>query len=161
MLYNTKPCTLSCVISAVFLVAMLYMTYATQSSGIISTYEQTLTPKTLAIYKQIVTERTNTYYVGYTLGILLSILFISYNTKIRKIPLTSMPLVCIVVAICFLTNYFYYVLSPKTTYMLDHLTTPEETKAWLIMYKGMQRNYHMGLFFGVVAAGFMAFAFRC
>jgi uncharacterized membrane protein len=140
---------------------MLYMTYATQSSGIISTYEQTLTPKTLAIYKQIVTERTNIYYMGYALGILLSILFIAYNTKIRKIPLTSMPLVCIVVAICFLTNYFYYVLSPKTTYMLDHLTTPEETKAWLIMYKGMQRNYHMGLFFGVAAAGFMAFAFRC
>lgn len=159
--HKSTFCTLSCTISVVFVVAMIYMTYMTTSSGIIKTYEHTLKPEQKALYQKIVQERTTTYYIGYGLGLLLAILFILYNTRFRNVPLSAMPLVCIVVSLSFLTNYFYYVLSPKSTYMLDHLTTPEETKAWLIMYKGMQRNYHMGLLFGVVAVAFLGFAFRC
>jgi len=159
--YKSTFCTLSCTISVVFVVAMIYMTYTTTSSGIIKTYEQTLKPEQKALYEKIVQERTSTYYMGYGLGVLLAVLFIIYNTRFRKVPLSAMPLVCIVVSLSFLTNYFYYVLSPKSNYMLDHLTSPEETTAWLVMYKGMQRNYHMGLLFGVVAVAFLGFAFRC
>ena len=159
--YKSTPCALSCAISTVFIVGMVYMTYMTTSTGIIKTYENTLKPEQKDLYLKIVEERTSTYYMGYGLGLLLAILFIIYNTRFRKVPLSAMPLVCIVVSLSFLTNYFYYILSPKSTYMLDHLTSPEETKAWLIMYKGMQRNYHMGLLFGVVAVAFLGFAFRC
>jgi hypothetical protein len=65
-----------------------------------------------------------------------------------------------VVAISFVTNYFYYVLSPKSDWMLNHIKTPEQTKAWLGMYRGMQVYYHTGLVLGLFAVGTFAFAFR-
>ena len=70
-------------------------------------------------------------------------------------------LVCIVISTSFVTNYFYYSLSRKSDWMLNHMGTPEEVKAWLQMYKEMQYNYHMGLVLGIIAVGILAFAFRC
>ena len=165
--YNTTPCTTSCAVSAVFLIGMIYMMYATSVNGIVKNYQNTLTPEqvdkmeVIPAIKKIVTERSRNYYFGFFLGLILAILFIVYNNQVRQVPFSAMPLVCIVVAISFLTSYFYYVLSPKTTYMLDHLKTPEETKAWVKMYRGMQLYYHGGLALGLVSVGFMAFAFRC
>jgi hypothetical protein len=64
-------------------------------------------------------------------------------------------------ATCFLTNYFYYILSPKSDWMLNHMGNQKETSAWLEMYREMSFNYHAGLAFGIVAVGILAFAFRC
>lgn len=155
------PCKLSCGVSLVFIIAMLYMTYATMQSNIIGDYENSLSAELLPIYKKIALERTTIYYYGYFLGFVLAILFILYNSKVRKVPFSSMPLVCIVVSISFFINYFYYILSPKTTYMTDHLKSPDEIKAWGIMYRGMQKYYHTGLVLGLIAIGALAFAFRC
>ena len=44
--------------------------------------------------------------------------------------------------------------------MLDYIKTPEQTKAWLQMYRGMQVYYHSGLVLGIIAVGVFAFAFR-
>jgi hypothetical protein len=155
------PCKLSCAVSVVFIVAMVYMMYATNQSNIIGNYEQTLSKELAPIYKQIAQERTSIYYYGYFLGFILALLFIIYNSKVKKVPLSSMPLVCIVVSISFFTNYFYYILSPKTTYMTEHLKTQEEIKEWGKMYRGMQKYYHTGLVLGLIAIGALAFAFRC
>jgi ABC-type multidrug transport system fused ATPase/permease subunit len=61
----------------------------------------------------------------------------------------------------FLTNYFHYILSPKSDWMLNHMNNQEEVKSWLLMYREMQYNYHMGLVLGIIAVGILAFAFRC
>jgi len=61
----------------------------------------------------------------------------------------------------FVTNYFYYVLHPKTEWMLAHINTKEQNIAWLTMYKEMQYNYHLGLALGIIGVGVLAFAFRC
>jgi len=159
--YKSTPCTLSCTISAVFIVGMVYMTYMTTTTGIIKTYENTLKPEHKALYHKIVQERTSIYYMGYGLGLLLAILFIIYNTRFRKVPLSAMPLVCIVVSLSFLTNYFYYILTPKSDWMLNHINTPEQTKLWLQMYRTMSVYYHSGLVLGILAVGIFAFAFRC
>jgi hypothetical protein len=154
-------CTLSCGVSMVFIIAMIYMMYSIHQSNIIGEYEKTLSDKLLVTYRKIAKERTTIYYFGYFLGFILASLFILYNSKVKKVPLSSMPLVCIVISISFFTNYFYYILSPKTTYMTDHLQTPEEMKAWGKMYRGMQKYYHSGLVLGLIAMGAFAFAFRC
>lgn len=155
------PCKLSCAVSVVFIVAMIYMMYATTKSDIIGNYEKSLPKDLLPVYKKISQERTSIYYYGYFLGFILSMLFIVYNSKVKKVSLSAMPLVCIVVSISFFTNYFYYILSPKTTYMTDHLKTQEEIQAWGKMYRGMQKYYHTGLILGLIAIGSLAFAFRC
>jgi hypothetical protein len=140
---------------------MVSMMYAINQSNIIGDYEKTLSKELLPTYKKIAQERTSIYYYGYFLGFVLALLFIVYNSKVKKVPLSAMPLVCIVVSISFFTNYFYYILSPKTTYMTDHLKTQEEIQAWGKMYRGMQKYYHTGLVLGLVAVGALAFAFRC
>jgi hypothetical protein len=45
--------------------------------------------------------------------------------------------------------------------MLDHINSPEQTKAWLTMYKAMQYYWHAGLVLGIIATMFLALAFRC
>ena len=75
--------------------------------------------------------------------------------------MSNTALVCTVIATAFVTNYFYYILHPKSDWMLDHLQNKQEIKAWLLMYREMQYNYHMGLVLGIVAVGVFAFAFRC
>jgi len=57
-------------------------------------------------------------------------------------------------------NYFYYILTPKTKWMLDVITEPNDVKAWLEMYKKMNIYYHSGLAFGLVSVGAFGYAFR-
>jgi len=154
------PCGISCGVSAVFLIGMIYMNYATYNSEIIVKYQAQLPEKLQCTYRNIVDERTRIYYFGYFLGLLLSLLIIFYNVQIKKDRLSPFSLVAMVVAISFVTNYFYYTLSPKSDWMLNHITTPEQNKAWLGMYRGMQVYYHTGLVLGIVAVGVFAYAFR-
>jgi hypothetical protein len=109
---------------------------------------------------KITKERQHIYYYGYALGLILSIIIIVYKTQ-KRLPMTNATMVCTVITVSFITNYFYYSLSPKSTYMLEHINSPEQTKAWLTMYKAMQYYWHAGLLLGLVATMFLALAFRC
>jgi hypothetical protein len=75
--------------------------------------------------------------------------------------MSATGLVCMATATTFLTNYFYYMLSPKSDWMLNHTSNQDQVKAWLQMYREMSFNYHAGLALGIVAVGIFAFAFRC
>ncbi len=154
-----KCCYVSCSISAIFLIAMVYMTFLTAKNRTIQDYRDSLPIGLINTYDEIVVERTKIYYTGYGLGLILAFIIILYNTHVRKEPMTSLHLVCTVVASSFLVNYFYYILTPKSKWMLEVITEPEDTKAWLKMYKSMNLYYHSGLVLGLVAVGTMSYAF--
>jgi len=154
-------CRITCAISVVFIIGMIYMTNAMSNNDTMQQYEKQLPEKLQKIYKQIVTERRQIYYTGYILGFILAVLFILYNNIILNKSLSTISMVCVSTASAFLVNYFYYILTPKTTHMLEHADTPEQTKAWLKMYRTMQYHYHMGLFIGLIAVGVFAYSFRC
>jgi hypothetical protein len=154
-------CRITCAISIIFIIGMIYMTNATSNSDTMKKYEKQLPEDLRNIYKNIVDERTRIYYTGYALGFFIAILFIVYNTLIMKKTFSTISMICISTTSAFITNYFYYVLTPKTNYMLDHIEDPKQTKAWLKMYRNMQYHYHMGLFIGLIAVGIFAYAFRC
>jgi hypothetical protein len=84
----------------------------------------------------------------------MSVLFllICYHQGKKFKTLTKM---CIVLAISFTVNYFYYILSPKSDYMILHLNTPNERMAWLNIYKTMQLNYHLGFALGLIGMMFV------
>ena len=154
-------CTISCMISAVFIIGMIYFYNMTDKSKIVKHYKETLPTDLQKRYENISKERMKISYYGYALGLLLSLLIIFYNLKIKGSKLNTSSLVCTVMATCFLTNYFYYILSPKTDWMLNHINSSEQTKAWLQMYREMSYNYHSGLALGIIGVGILAFAFRC
>ena len=152
-------CTISCMVSTVFIIGMIYFYNMTDKSEIVKHYKEKLPIELQQKYEIIVKERMAISYRGYALGLLISSLIIFYNLKIKKQKMTF-SLVCTVIATCFLTNYFYYILSPKSDWMLNH-TSPEQSKDWLQMYREMSYNYHMGIALGIIGVGIFAFAFRC
>lgn len=154
-------CSLSCAISAVFIIGMIYFYNMTDKSKIVKHYKEKLPSDLKVLYDKLSRERMMISYQGYLLGFILSLFIILYNYfyKVKKLNVLSM--ICIVIATSFLTNYFYYILHPKSDWMLNHINNAELTKAWLIMYREMQFNYHMGLVLGIVGVGILAVAFRC
>ena len=154
-------CAISCTISAIFVIGMIYFYNLTDKSAIVKHYKATLSSDLQKRYDKISKERLMISYQGYTLGVILSLCIIFYNLKIKGTKMSSSALVCTVVATAFVTNYFYYMLYPKSDWMLNHMGNQEEVKAWLQMYREMQFNYHTGITLGIIAVGIFAFAFRC
>lgn len=155
------PCYLSCALATIFVIGSIFMSNATQTNKTIQHYQSQLPSNLQNLYAKITEERKRIYYYGYALGLVLSAIVIYYNNNTSRIKMTNTTMVCVTITISFLTNYFYYMLSPKSTYMLQHINSPEQTKAWLIMYKTMQYYWHAGLVLGIVAVAFLAVAFRC
>ena len=67
--------------------------------------------------------------------------------------------ICIVGAITLTVNYFYYMLAPKSDWMILHIDGDAQKKAWLHIYKKMQYNYHLGALLGLVGALFVGNVF--
>lgn len=154
-------CSISCTISAVFIIGMIYFYNITGKSEIVNHYKATLTTDLQKKYDTISQERLSISYQGYALGFIFSLCVIYYNLKVKHVKMNNTALVCTVVATAFMTNYFYYILHPKSDWMLKHLQNKEEIRVWLQLYREMQYNYHMGLALGIIGVGILAFAFRC
>jgi uncharacterized membrane protein YkgB len=148
-------------ISAVFVIGMIYFYNATDKSEIVKHYKEKLSSDLQKRYDKITKERLTISYYGYGFGFFISLFIIFYNTKIKVVRLNTLSLVCTVMATCFLTNYFFYMLYPKSDWMLNHMHNQQEVRAWLQMYRIMSYSYHMGLVLGILAVGILAFAFRC
>ena len=149
------PCCISCAISCIFVIGMIYFYNANDKSEIVKQYKSTLPNDLQQKYEKITAERRRISYQGYSLGLLLSLVILYFSRKMNTISL-----VCTVMATAFLTNYFYYMLSPKSDWMLNHINQ-DQVHAWLLMYRTMSFNYHLGIVFGIIAVGTFAFAFRC
>jgi hypothetical protein len=148
-------------ISAILIIGMIYFYNLTDKSAIVKHYKSSLSSDLQKRYEKITKERTYISYQGYILGVILSLGIIFYNLKIKGAKMNTTSLVCTVVATAFVSNYFYYMLSPKSDWMLNHMNSQDQVKGWLLMYREMQFNYHAGLALGIIAVGILAFAFRC
>ena len=113
------------------------------------------------IYEKIIEERKNIYFSGYGIGIVISILVILINKYIFNKRMNNGMMVCCVGAISFTINYLYYILIPKSTYMIKHLNNQQQIEEWLKINRSMQVKYHIGLLLGIVAIMVFAFANRC
>ncbi len=150
------PCINTCLVSFAFIISMIYFYNATQTSQVVQQYKASLSSKLKERYEKISKQRQRISYYGYALGLILSL--ITIMTICDKTSILGK--VCVTIVITFLTNYFYYILSPKQDWLLYHLVSKEEITAWLAMYREMQKSYHMGIVLGIIGAGIMAYAFR-
>jgi hypothetical protein len=148
-----------CIISLLFLISMIYMSIGPQvtSPGLFKHFQNVLDNEQQQIYHKIVKERLTIYLTGYGIGVILSAIIIIYNRSlIRSERFTDAPLMCTIGAITFTTNYFYYILSPKSDWMVLHLKTKEQKRLWLNVYKNMQWNYHFSFLLGILSMIFLA-----
>jgi hypothetical protein len=151
-------CKISCLISLVFIISTNYFTLSVDKQDINNKYVNNLTDTQLIKYKKIVDERKKISITGYVLGLCLSISLILLNYFVFKLDIKLTT--CIVGAITFLTHYFFYILSPKSDWMILHLKE-DQMKDWLYVYKNMQYNYHLSFVVGIIATMILAYSFKC
>ena len=60
-------------------------------------------------------------------------------------------MLCTIVAITFVVSYFYYILHPKSDWMVKHLHSKDQRDAWLQVYRHMQVQCHVGFVLGIIA----------
>ncbi len=100
-------------------------------------------------------ERRDIYLKGYVYGLILSVILILGNKyTMKKSKMGRGGNIGVMVGVTLLTNYFYYMLSPKSDLMVTHLDEEAQRVAWQKIYRTMQVSYHSGLLLGVVASGF-------
>ena len=151
-------CKISCLISLVFIISTIYFTLSTDKQDIHNNYVKKLSDEQLVKYKKIVNERKNISIKGYLLGLSLSICFILLNYNLLKLDYKLIT--CLVGSITFLTHYFYYMLSPKSDWMILHLKE-EQMKDWLYVYRKMQYNYHLSFVIGIISVMILSYSFKC
>tara|TARA_B100000524_G_scaffold336234_1_gene226004 strand:+ start:1530 stop:1898 length:369 start_codon:yes stop_codon:yes gene_type:complete len=121
---------------------------------------KTLTNCQKQAYEKIINTRFTLAMQGYALGFLLSFAIILYNYLIKKNKQNKITILCLVGSTTFLTQYFYYILSKKSDWMLEMNLSNESTQAWLEVYKSNQWQYHFGLLLGIIAILFLSNAFK-
>lgn len=99
-------------------------------------------------YDRISKERAMYYAQGLLFGVVLAFLItIFYRSSVKNLFYKSVLFMFITLA----TAAFYYNLMPKSDWMLNHLKTPEENKAWLDIYKNMKYRYIIGFIIAAIA----------
>ncbi len=111
------------------------------------TLRKLLSPELAVKYEAIARERAVHYVQGLLLGMTISYIVLQ---KLRISNQFHKLSVFFAITLC--TAVIYYFLMPKSDYMLNHLKSPEQTKAWLEIYKTMKARYFIGFVLGAISA---------
>ena len=154
------PCTVTCFIALVIVVAMIIMSLMVSNDSFIKNYRDKLPIDTQNEYDRIVSERQQIHFTGYLIGFVVALFSIIFSINVLKHSMPISAMVCLTVVISTVINYFYYILSPKSNYMIELLKTDQQRQEWLQVYKSMQYYYHLSFVLGAVGVGVFAYAFR-
>jgi uncharacterized protein YacL len=138
-------CFLTCGLSISFFTASAIMMLTPKTVN--DKLENILDKEQLEIYRKITKERLMLYIQGLVLGLIFALLFMAVSQKVDNIyKCCGTGFIIAIVAI------LYYHLMPKSDWMVLHLKTQEQNKAWLDMYRYMKNRWHAS--FLVSMAGF-------
>lgn len=138
-------CKLFCSIAIVFMFAMIYLKLFSNKRQVINEFEKHLSNELQQKYKNIALERRNIYMYGMLFGLIIGLLLlfiIPIKNNINKL--------CLVLASSFILAIIYYILYPKSDYIILYLNNYDDRKRWLDVYKYMQTNYYIGIIIGII-----------
>jgi hypothetical protein len=144
----------SCFVASILAIALIGATFFTMSFSNSDALERVLSPEKAKIYKKIAKERAYIYFTGLMIGVVLAIIAIYYSRPINMFHRVMMSL-----AIVIGSSVAYYSLMPKSDYMVRHLSSEKENRAWLEVYKGMKSRYMWGFVLGSAVAVPLAYSF--
>lgn len=138
-------CIITCGIACMFFSSMLYMSLNPYKYKLLKDFLSKLDEKQVHIFNEIHNERLQIYIIGLLLGILCGFIYLNFNSNI------SVYRTCNFISIVMGINYLFYLIYPKSTYMLQHLKNQDQIEAWLTLYKSMQYNQYTGMVLGLIA----------
>lgn len=138
-----------CIVAFIFIGASLYTLFGCDHC---KNYKANLNEEQLIIYHKISQERRNIAVQGLILGLFLAFIFMYLTHK------TFNPLACgcSFAAVVLFVQYLYYMLYPKSDYMILHIDG-EQKEEWLEVYKEMQYRYHIGMVLGIIGYFILAY----
>ena len=145
---------MSCSIAAAFVFASFYLTHSTNAKMVQNDFVVSLNEGQRETYNKIIKERSGIYFQGLMLGLVLGLAYLFVRKERKLID------ICAFASILFATSYFYYILKPKTDWILPYLNA-EQSNKWLDVYKTMSYRYHLGFFIGFVGFTIMAYGSFC
>lgn len=151
-----KSCSV-CMVSLLLICAMFIRTLTFGNKEEIKTFMNTLNVKQKLTYENIISERKTIYYMGILLGFLCTGLFLLWSKFYKKRKLYTWINACFSVIIMSFVTYFYYMLSPKSDYMILHLRNNEQHEEWLNVYKTMQYDYHVSFVYGLLSVAVLSY----
>lgn len=147
---------MNCYTSSIIGIGMLGASFLTMTvgdnakSGLINT----LSPELADKYRDIVSERRNLYFQGLLIGLVL-VYFLQKQISFKNMYHLAVFILAFVIPV----SAIYYFWMPKSDYMVNHLKTVEQNKAWVDMYKTMKTRYTLGFILGSLAALPIAISF--
>lgn len=146
----------NCFVAAVLAIALLGATFFTMSISKEQSevLRRVLSPEKAQKYEAIAKERANIYMTGLIIGIVLALVALFYARPVNMFHRVMMS-----VAIVLVSSVFYYTLAPKSDYMIRHLSSEKENRAWLDVYRGMKTRYVWGFVLGTAVALPLAYTY--
>lgn len=141
---SCSNCDAWCLLASGLFASMLYITINPSKGPVIKTFQDSLNKKQNDIYKKIVTERLKIYITGLLLGLIVGFSYLSISKK-------SAIRTCVFTTLVLSVTIIFYMIVPKSTYMIQHLKTVEQYNKWLDVYKEMQYRRYIGFILGVIA----------
>jgi hypothetical protein len=148
----------TCAIATAFIIASIYTSLTCTSNNCqpFARYRSSLTPELKQKYAEVTAERQRLYLKGLIFGTIIG-LIVLYSLK-GNIDIFANT--CIFATVAFGVQFSIYTLTPKSTYMLNHLETREQIDSWLEVYKTMRFRYHLGFIFGLIGYALLGCSFR-
>lgn len=151
-----------CWLALIMLIAMLQrtanITFNMKTKTQLKNFMDSLSVKQKTIYENIIQERKSIYYKGFLLGFSITLLYLLFYSSYNKNNIIWKN-ACISVVITGIVTYLYYILSPKSNYIILSLTNEKQRELWLDIYKTMQYNYHVSFIYGLAGVMFLSFLY--
>lgn len=135
-------CLFKCFVGLGLLGASIATMIVSKDDSPFREYKKSLDKDQRERLEKITDERLNIYLQGLVVGLIIALVYL-YSVKSN-----SWTHVCVFLAIMLGVNYLWYILSPKSDWMLKSLNSKEQKEGWLKVYRTMQYRWHMGFLLG-------------
>jgi ABC-type microcin C transport system permease subunit YejE len=152
-------CPTSCIIAGAFIISSIFVCLRVDKQTLKDPLFNLLSEENKKRYINIANERKDIYLKGFGIGFIVSLIALLFINNNKMFKVTKLVNICFVLATSYTINYFFYILHPKSDYMVLHLKNTEEKHAWLDIYKTMQFNYHLGFALGLIGMIFIGNSF--
>lgn len=139
-------CITNCALGFALVGATIATALVSKEDPVFKKYHATLEPEQKDALDRIANERMNLYIQGTLVGVVLVVLLWFLGMR----ELSPFANGCAFVAIVLLAQYFYYILMPKSDWMVKHLNSKVQNEEWLNVYRHMSVRWHGGLLLGLV-----------
>lgn len=152
-------CKKSCTLALSFLAASIATSFYADKMKQSKVFRYTLPPEKKKRYEELTEERKRIYFTGLALGLVCSILLIIFhrNNKNSIYHFSRNQIMCVTVATTFTVCYFYYILVPKSGYIIESLNRKDQREKWLDIYRTMQFRYHAGFALALIGMSILAY----